>query len=395
MFLSARWHDLVAVTWRVDPALLEPYVPRGTVLDTDGGEAFISLVGFTFACTRFAGVVPTIPTTFPEVNLRFYVRREVDGEVRRAVVFIKEIVPARMIATGARWFYEEPYVRHPMTSRITDDERAYGWSTEEGEHVLAARSDGPWRDLTPGTHAHFILEHYWGYNARRDGRTTEYRVEHPPWRFREATSYTISESIPRSYGAPFAQVMQTPPYSVLVADGSDVRVSKPRTFRAQVDASALPGDAKGYVLYDGACGFCSWWIPFWQDTIRRTGYEIAALQEPWVQRALGLPQEQIASDIRLLMRDGTLWNGADAYLFGMRRVWWSAPVGWLLSMPGLRQLTWRFYRWFNRNRFAVSRMCRLDRVANTPRLDDVDVALRERHRDAVLAELAVDRKPER
>jgi predicted DCC family thiol-disulfide oxidoreductase YuxK len=22
----------------------------------------------------------------------------------------------------------------------------------------------------------------------------------------------------------------------------------------------------GWVLYDGACGFCAWWVPFWGKT---------------------------------------------------------------------------------------------------------------------------------
>jgi len=35
---------------------------------------------------------------------------------------------------------------------------------------------------------------------------------------------------------------------------------------------------QGYVLYDAACGFCSWWIPFWKKTINKTGYDIAPLQ---------------------------------------------------------------------------------------------------------------------
>jgi predicted DCC family thiol-disulfide oxidoreductase YuxK len=116
---------------------------------------------------------------------------------------------------------------------------------------------------------------------------------------------------------------------------------------------------KGWVLYDAACGFCSWWIPFWKKTINNTGYDIAPLQAKWVKDELRLPDELINRDIVLLKRDGSILVGADAYIFGMKKVWWSSPAGYLLSIPPFRQLTWMFYKIFNRNRFFVSKMCRL------------------------------------
>ena len=120
----------------------------------------------------------------------------------------------------------------------------------------------------------------------------------------------------------------------------------------------------GWVLYDAACGFCSWWIPFWQNTIRKTGYDIAPLQEKWVldklnEAGLQLSDLDVANDIRLLLQNGEVINGADAYLFGMQRVWWSRPFGYFFALPGLHWLTWKFYRVFNRNRFFVSKVCGL------------------------------------
>ncbi len=32
---------------------------------------------------------------------------------------------------------------------------------------------------------------------------------------------------------------------------------------------------RGWVLYDGACGFCRRWIPFWGATLRNREFEIA------------------------------------------------------------------------------------------------------------------------
>jgi predicted DCC family thiol-disulfide oxidoreductase YuxK len=121
---------------------------------------------------------------------------------------------------------------------------------------------------------------------------------------------------------------------------------------------------KGYVLYDGACGFCSWWIPFWKTTINKTGYEISPLQSGWVREKLKLNDDLFNKDIVLLLNNGRKLIGADAYIFGMKTVWWSSPVGYLLGLPGFRQLTWIFYKIFNRNRFFVSKICRLKPETN-------------------------------
>jgi len=89
------------------------------------------------------------------------------------------------------------------------------------------------------------------------------------------------------------------------------------------------------------------------------------LQDKWVQEKLQLPVELENRDIILLFPDGRKLIGADAYIFGMKTVWWSAPFGYLLSIPPFRQITWFFYKLFNRNRFLVSKVCRLKPIINT------------------------------
>src|SRR6185437_11165669 len=102
VFLSAVWRQLAMLNYRVDPALLAPYLPAGTTLDLWRGDAFISVVGLLFDDTRVLHVPIPFHITFPEVNLRCYVRREVGGETRRGVVFIRELVPRAAIAFVAR-----------------------------------------------------------------------------------------------------------------------------------------------------------------------------------------------------------------------------------------------------------------------------------------------------
>lgn len=116
---------------------------------------------------------------------------------------------------------------------------------------------------------------------------------------------------------------------------------------------------KGWVLYDGACGFCSWWIPFWGDLLAKKGFKIEQLQAKWVKERTGFTEEELTKDIRILFEDNSIVSGADAYLYIFRHIWWTWPVGFLFSLPGLKSLFWAAYRVFNRNRFLVSRVCKL------------------------------------
>src|SRR5688500_11997503 len=193
-FLTAEWRYLAMLNYRVAPALLLPHVPAGTVLDSWEGATFLSVVGFLFRDTRLLGVPVPFHRHFEEVNLRCYVRREVDGEVRRAVTFLKELVPRRAIAAVARLAYNEPYAALPMRHRFgpvdsataAPSEVEYGWRLGSDRGRVALEPVGAAQLPGAGSEEEFITEHYWGYTRQRDGGTIEYRVAHPPWRVWQA-----------------------------------------------------------------------------------------------------------------------------------------------------------------------------------------------------------------
>ena len=214
---------LALLNWRVDPALVQPYVPRGTELDFHDGETFVSVVGFLFRNTRLLGVPVPFHRTFEEVNLRFYIRR---GD-RRAVTFIREIVPRRAIAAVARVVYNEPYVALPMRHEWQEAGAAYGWR-HTGEWLeVAVRGEGVPQPLEAGSHEEFIAEHYWGYCAQRDGGTIEYRVEHPSWRAWRAREARLSAGAAAFYPAEFSATLSRPPDTAFLAEGSEVTVYRP------------------------------------------------------------------------------------------------------------------------------------------------------------------------
>jgi uncharacterized protein len=224
------------LNWRVDPSLLAPLVPRGTQLDAWNGATFVSVVGFLFRDTLLLGLPIPLHRDFEEVNLRFYVRREASGEVRRAVTFVREIVPRRAIATVARLAYNEPYVALPMRHLLGPSSGAdaapaeveYAWRQRGGWSRLRVEPTGSARVIAAGSEEEFITEHYWGYTRQRDGSTVEYQVTHPRWRVWSVREATLAADVAALYGPAFVSVLSSPPDSAFLADGSAIAVHMPR-----------------------------------------------------------------------------------------------------------------------------------------------------------------------
>lgn len=235
-FLTARWIHLAMLNYEVDPAVLAPLVPAGTELDPWNGRYFASLVGFQFLDTRLLGVPVPFHRDFEEVNLRFYVRRTVGGEVRRGVVFVREIVPRRALAWVANAVYQEKYVALPMAhdDRLADAPRtlAYRWRHAGRWARLAVTVEGEPYLPDEAAEETFVTEHYWGYTARRDGSTLEYQVEHPRWRVWRCSAAELDADVAALYGPAFAPFLGGRPVSAFVADGSEVIVRRGRPIAA-------------------------------------------------------------------------------------------------------------------------------------------------------------------
>jgi hypothetical protein len=226
-FLTANWRYLAMLNFAIDPKILQPLVPRETELDFHNGHTFVSVVGFLFLDTRVIGLSIPLHRDFEEVNLRFYVRRKSANEWRRGVVFVRELVPRRVIALVARTFYGEPYLALPMRHAFEHNEgrvfAEYQWRRGRRWETLAMTAIGEPQTAAHGSHEEFITEHYWGYTARRDG-CSEYRVEHPRWKLWTATTTKFDADVATLYGPQFVETLAAPAFSGFIADGSGIEV---------------------------------------------------------------------------------------------------------------------------------------------------------------------------
>jgi len=193
--LTARWTELILLNFPVPISAIERLVPPGIEPDLHDGQAYISIVAFRFHAVRLFGMPIVGHTDFSEINLRYYVRRTVGNEVRRGVVFVREIVPRRAVAFTANWLYNESYITRPMRSVLNmqgptlapNDTIEYAWRSklplpnregpEEGSSHLrtrlprlrfrgkkwnriAARVAAPLALPADGSLDKFIVEHY-------------------------------------------------------------------------------------------------------------------------------------------------------------------------------------------------------------------------------------------
>ena len=228
-FLNAEWRKLILANYEIDPNILKKYIPAHTELDIWNGRCYVSLVGFMFVNTKMLGIKIPFHINFEEVNLRFYVKHKSNGEYKRGVVFIKEIVPLPAITLVANTLYKEHYQTKPMS---------HEWSSNDKEQTITYKwKDKMWQEITVkaglegqsvevGSEEEFITEHYWGYTKINEKKTFEYEVTHPTWEVYPVKEYDIKIDFGAVYGRDFEVLNRIEPTSVMLAEGSIITVEK-------------------------------------------------------------------------------------------------------------------------------------------------------------------------
>ena len=244
-FLTAEWRKLIMAQYAIDPAILTPWLPSGLELDLYSDPAdpdkepicYVSLVGFLFDRVRLKGIPIPFHTRFEEVNLRFYVKRNLpDGTHRRGVVFISEIVPKPAITLVARVLYGEAYstarTRHTWATTPSSLDIRYNWRHHGHWQTVSAHASLQPQPIAPSSIDEFITEHYWGYTKRRGGGTGEYGVAHPRWLTYPILTSQVDADFGSLYGPAFADLTHRQPDHVLLAEGSAIAIRSGSHFSA-------------------------------------------------------------------------------------------------------------------------------------------------------------------
>ncbi len=233
-FLKANWENLVMANYEVDPTALAPYLPNGVELDFFKDKTYVSLVGFMFKKTSLFGIPIPFFGSFEEINLRFYVKRIDGNKVKRGVVFINETVPFKVVALLANKLYKEHYISIPTKNKLVfgaEKEINYEWEMQNRWNSISVCAGTMKEKIERDSIEAFIFERYFGYTKLDGNKTQEYQIHHPKWMVNKISESTINCDFKMMYGNAFANLSNTRPDSILLAEGSTVTVNwKRNTF---------------------------------------------------------------------------------------------------------------------------------------------------------------------
>lgn len=194
-----RWENLTFIHWRYPPEVVQAILPPDLEVDTFDGSAWVALVPFRMVAVR-PPWAPSIPwlTTFPETNVRTYVR---DAEGGTGVWFSSlDITRLAGVAVARTWFHV-PYTWASMDLTVQPTSVRYRsvrrWPTK-GPHVEASVTIGP--PASPSPLLAFLTNRWRAYTVDGAGSVAYGPVAHEPWSIHYATLDELSESVVAAAG---------------------------------------------------------------------------------------------------------------------------------------------------------------------------------------------------
>lgn len=205
--LTLEWRDGLFAHWPVEPARVRPLVPDELDVDARDGTAWVSILSSLVAAARPRFVPRNAGLTFPQVNLRTYVRHE----SRPGVYFLSLDAATDLGVRVARALYDLPYYRADIDFQSPENEtdtqtRRFDCRRRRTERPRARFSaeyrptDSPSR-AESGSLQEFLAERYRLYVVR-DGTVWCTRIEHPPWPLCPAEATVRADSLLEAAGLP-------------------------------------------------------------------------------------------------------------------------------------------------------------------------------------------------
>jgi uncharacterized protein len=174
------WNDLLFMHWRVPVEELRPLVPPGLQIDCFDGDAWIGVIPFHMTDVRPRFLPSPFASSFPEVNVRTYVRRK----DRAGVWFFSLDAANRLAVWTARRFFHLPYQFAEMSTSCRDEVVSYRSRRAEAFSVelkCQYRAIGPMFHSVGGTLEHWLTERYCLFSTNSRGEIFRGDIHHEPW----------------------------------------------------------------------------------------------------------------------------------------------------------------------------------------------------------------------
>ena len=197
-----HWHDLLFAHWALPADKVRTLVPRELKLDIHEGKAWIGVIPFWMSHVCFRGA-PAIPTasTFPELNVRTYVRAPQDQD-NPGVYFFSLDAASFLAVIGARAGAGLPYFYANMSSRNVEGEIRYTSvrrsNRNPAEFAARYRAVGDVSE-TKTALEQFVTERYCLYSVRR-GVVHRIQIHHAPWPLQPAQAEFERNTVAQANG---------------------------------------------------------------------------------------------------------------------------------------------------------------------------------------------------
>lgn len=223
--VAMEWRDGLFAHWPVDPSRVRSLVPDELDVDARDGTAWVSALPSVVVATRPWFLPERAGVTFPQVNLRTYVRHE----TRPGVYFLSLDTTTTLGVRVARTMYGLPYYRAEIDFERAGD--GHHWRNEGGDFGRESTGDAgrgqryrfdcqrlhhedpparfaaeyrptgrPSRADSESL-AEFLTERYRAFMVR-DGTVWCARVEHAPWRLCPAEATVHADALLEAAGLP-------------------------------------------------------------------------------------------------------------------------------------------------------------------------------------------------
>ncbi|HET7029664.1 MAG TPA: DUF2071 domain-containing protein [Candidatus Limnocylindrales bacterium] len=206
--IRMRWLDLLFAHWPVDPAPLERLIPPQLELDRFEDQAWLGIVPFTMDDVAPRGVpAPGRFATFPELNVRTYVRRR-DRPADRGVWFLSLDAASWSTVWGSRLIFHLPYVHARMSSRRDGDDVLYRSDRDDGRwppvrFAARYRSTGPPALAEPGTFDEWATNRLRLFSVDSRRRLIHGDIAHTAWPLEPAEAELDAAELAASHGITF------------------------------------------------------------------------------------------------------------------------------------------------------------------------------------------------
>ena len=226
-FITGEWKDLLMINYAVDPELLRKYVPYGTEINLYRGKCYLTMTAFLFSNLKIKGLKVPFHQNFLEINLRFYVREQLNP-TKHGVVFIKEIISKPFISVFANMLYKENYEVKPTMYKYDEQngqlEIEYYWKHNMWNYLRAKAETK--LSIPPSNNSleQFIIQQPWGFTKSDFDKTHYYKVSHPTWQLYPLKDHSIIVDFSKVFGREFGFLRYEKPSLVFLAAGSDVEM---------------------------------------------------------------------------------------------------------------------------------------------------------------------------